>query len=319
VRNAVVTGNPIEPLSLKVGEWAAWPGLVEQELRFVSDTRLWWAFPWLDRHLDSTYSGSVGFGPAFAVFFVPGLILCLVGAFRRGVRPETRAAFLTVPALVAVGIAAWWVGKHHLPRFLVPAMALACAPIGLVWEAAAAKARVALVIVLLAAVAFSTGETMRVVFREDDITWSYVRGTTRDAFYHMPEFIHRLPVGTKILLLKPSKHDFYQTYRYPLVGSLPGNDVMMEQDYGVTFDLKEDGALSGHAALVDTGVEYLFLRTLGLKPFTTWFDNYPWLYKSVMDTIEFSYPWYREAVAVTPEGERLGAGHVITKVYRVIH
>jgi hypothetical protein len=318
VRNALITGNPIEPLSPNIGYWIATPGL-DQQFGFVSNATQWWLFPWMDRHLKSTYSGSAGFGAAFAVFFLPALLVSVAAGLRRGARPEARGTLLAVPAMVTLGVVAWWTGKNHLPRFLLPVAALACAPIGLLWDAMAGKVRVALSVILIVAIAFSGAETLRIVFRADDITWSNGHGIARDEFYRVPGLVYRLPVGTKILLLKPTDHDYYQTYRYPLAGRLPGNEVVMEDDYGVTFDLKRDGAFAAHGALVAYGIDYIFMRFFGGRPHTTWFDNYPWLYEKVVDTTEKSYSWYRTSLAVTPEGDLLGAGHVATKMYRVLH
>ncbi len=316
VRNIVITGNPIEPLSPVLGSWIESSGL-GQEFQFVSARMLWWVYPFMDTHIDETYSGSAGFGAAFAVLFLPGLVLCVRGALNRKLDAAFRTSCLAIAGLVAVAVLGWWFGKHHLPRFLLPAMALACIPMAFVFEGVSRKARSILAVVLAAAVLFSALETLRIVFRDEHHIWSHHHGKSRAAHYRMPPIIYRLPVGTRILLLAPTAHNFYQTYRYPLVGSLPGNDIVMEEDVGVDFDIKKEGALDVYRDLIDTEIEYVFMRTVGLKPFTTWFDNFPELYEPIVDEVERSYPWYRVSIAVTPEGEVLGGGTVVTKMYRV--
>jgi len=219
---------------------------------------------------------------------------------------------------VVVGVVGWWFAKHHLPRFLLPVMALACAPVALLLDAVPKRprvARVALVVVAVVAIAGSAAETMRVVFRGDDITWSHMGGADRAEFYAMPEFVYELPPGTKVLLLAPTEEDYHQTFRYPLVGELPGNDVVMEGDVGVLLDRRSPESV--RRSMAGAGIEYVFLRTIGLKQFTTLFDSYPESFPKVYDDRRPSYPWYRESFAFTPSGEYLGPGMVITKIHAV--
>lgn len=58
----------------------------------------------------------------------------------------------------------------------------------------------------------------------------------------------------------PTDHNLYQTHRYPLLASLPGNEVVVEDDVGVRLDIKGMNALSAHEALRDAGIDYLFMR-----------------------------------------------------------
>jgi hypothetical protein len=310
VRNAIATGNPVAPLSLSPAAVIGMKGL-DQQFQFVPRLSSWWIYPLLDRHVNASYSGSAGFGAAFGAFFLPSLAVTLATARRRGNMRTT----LTLTALILVGAAGWWLGKHHLPRFLLPVMGLACAPAAVLLDGVTRRARTVLIGAAVVAIAFSAAETLRIVFRDDDITWSYQGGVSHAAFYHMPDLIYALPPGTKILLLSPTRNDFYQTFRYPLVGRLPGNDVVMEDDVGVSI-----GRLSAtqvHRDLKREGIDYVFLRTIGLKPFTTHFDDNPASYRKVYDETAWSYPWYRESFAFTPEGEYLGRGLAITKIYAI--
>ncbi len=317
IRNLAVTGNPIEPLSLSLAEWAGSSGL-EQEFQFVPTRGSWWVFPMIDRHLKTSYSGSAGFGAAFAAFALPGFALLVWRASARNLGRTLRTKNAVVLASIVLVVVAWWFGKHHLPRFLLPAMALATVPAALVFDSVRGRARAVLCVVLAVAVLFSAAETLRVAFLDDDVTWSHHRGASREEFYHVPDVIYELPVGTRILLLQPTVHNYYQTFRYPLIGSLPGNEVLMEEDVGIGFDIKNEGALGAYRDLIDADIEYVFMRTIGVKPYETWFDDFPDLYEKVVDKTERSYPWYRVSIAVTPEGEVLGGGTVVTKMYRVI-
>jgi hypothetical protein len=312
-RNAIHTGNPIEPLPLGPGQWGAWesPGF---ELQFVPRPSLWWIFPWIDRQLVAGYNGAAGYGAAFGALFLPGLILC-ARAIRSRVRHYERATLLIAMAL---GVAGWWFGKFHLPRLLLPVVALACAPIALVFDAVTRGARRALIVLLAVALAFSAAETLRITFLGRDITWTHRGRVDHREFYRMPDLIYELPAGTRILLLEPSSDDLYKTYRYPLVGALPGNDVVMEDDVGVGMDLAARGAVLGHIDLHAHAIDYVFMRIQTHRPRETWFDAYPHLYEKVVDLVEPGYPWYREAYSVDADGEIVGRALVATQMYRVL-
>jgi hypothetical protein len=92
----------------------------------------------------------------------------------------------------------------------------------------------------------------------------------------------------------------------------------METDIGVTFDVKSDGADGAHPDFLAAGIEYVFMRTVGVTPYTTWFDNFPDLYEKVYDKVEVSYPWYRVGFRFDENGELIGRGHAVTKMYRVL-
>ena len=201
---------------------------------------------------------------------------------------------------------------------LLVAVGLACAPAALVFDAVTRQARRVLVVVLTLALAFSAAETLRITFRGRDITWTHRGGVDRREFYRMPDLIYELPAGTRILLLKPSADDIYLTYRYPLAGDLPGNDVVMEDDVGVEMNLAERGAVLGHLDLHEQAIDYVFMRVQTHRPRTTWFDSYPHLYEKAVDVIEPGYQWYRETYAVDEDGEIVGRALVATKMYRVL-
>ena len=311
IRNAVAAGNPIAPLSLSPGAWIGTAGLTQQ-FQFVPDLSSWWVYPWLDKHVNASYSGSAGFGAAFATLFLPGIVTSILVARSNGALRRV----LVLAAMIVLGVLSWWFGKHHLPRFLLPVMGLACAPMALVFDAVSGRARVALLAVTVLAMTLSAAQTVRIVFREDSITWSHRGGVDRAEFYRMPALIYELPPGTRILLLSPTEQDYHQTFRYPLAGTLPGNDVVMEDDVGLS--LGRQSAEQVHEDLRSAGIEYVFLRTVGLKPFTTWFDDNPAVYHRIHDEVEWSYPWYRESFAYTPSGEYLGPGTIITKIYAVL-
>lgn len=316
IRNTIVTGSPIFPLPTSLGQWTLTVDL-KQQAYFVPSERAWLVFPWLDRHLGSTYSGSAGYGAAFGALFLPAVLLCAGLVFDRRSGRDLRLRVAGLLVLTVSCVVAWWLGRHHLPRFLWPAAALAAAGTGALFQNVTRGARRLLSAVLAVGLAFSAAETLRITFRDHDVTWSHLGGVSREAFYQMPKEVYALPMGTKILLVKRTGHDFYQTYRYPLVGNPPGNDVVMEADVGIGVDVSRQGAEGVYPGLREAGVDYVFMRFFGKRGNETPFDDYPELYPKLLDDVQMNYPWYRESKAVTPEGVYLGPGFVTTKLYRV--
>lgn len=314
VQNWIVTGNPVAPLTVRLAGATFWQGIDvasvygQQQFHYVADVRAWWLFPWLDRTRGGSYSGSAGFGAAFATFALPGLILCLSSVRRRVSTPlGLRLCRITLCALVILGAATWWFGGHHLPRLLLPTVALALPTVAIVLDAVTRRARQALTVILALALAFSALEALRILYQEDDITSSMLpRHVTKAQFYHMPQQIGTLPPGTKILLVQASDHEYYATFRYPLVGNLPGNEVVMEGDVGVGFSVLRDGPRGAHDALVRENVQYIFIRTFAIDPYHTTYDQHPELYAKVFDRVEEPYPWHRKGAPL------------VTKIYQVV-
>ncbi len=307
VRNLLVTGSPVAPLLL--AESTALPeGWIEQQFQFVTSVVQWWAQPLIDRH-SGTYTGSAGFGAAFGMLYIPAIVIYLESVVAKGTAPEVRRKRGALLVAIVLGVAAWWFGGHHLPRYLLPMVALACAPLTLLLEAVKKRARVALLSLVVVALAFSTAETMRIVYRDGDLTWSNLGGVERKEFYRVPDVIEEFPAGTKIMVLRVFDDEFYfGTFRYPLVGRLPGNDIVMEADIDFRVSLADMGPAPAHHLLVEAGVDYVFMRVFLNEPFTTWFDERPDLYEPVYKSLDEAYDWYH-----MPEGSR-----VMTRIYRVV-
>ena len=307
VRNLLVTGSPVAPLLL--AESAALPeGWIEQQFQFVTSAVQWWAQPLIDRQ-SGTYTGSAGFGAAFGMLYIPAIVIYLESVVAKGTAPKLRRKRGALLAAIVLGVAAWWFGGFHLPRYLLPMIALACAPLALLLETVKRRARVALLFLVVVALIFSTAETMRIVYRDGDLTWSNLGGVERKEFYRVPDVIEELPFSTKIMLLRVFDEDcYFGTFRYPLVGRLPGNDVVMEADIEFRASLSGMDPTDAHRLLVEARVDYVFMRVFLHGPFTTWFDDHPDLYEPVYGSLDETYDWYH-----VPEGSR-----VMTRIYKVI-
>ncbi len=307
VRNLLVTGSPVAPLLL--AESTALPeGWIEQQFQFVTSVVQWWAQPLIDRQ-SGTYTGSAGFGAAFGMLYIPAIVIYLETVVAKGTAPKLRRKRGALLVAIVLGVTAWWFGGFHLPRYLLPMVALACAPLALVLETVKKRARIALLLLVAVALAFSAAETMRIVYRDGDLTWSNLGGVEREEFYRVPDVIEELPAGTKIMLLRVFDEEFYfGTFRYPLVGRLPGNDIVMESDIEFRVRLSGMEPAAAHHLLVEARVDYVFMRVFLNEPFTTWFDEHPDLYEPVYKSFDETYDWYH-----VPEGSR-----VMTRIYRVV-
>lgn len=324
LQNWIMTGNPLAPLSVGLGGWTLFSGTEvaeafgHQQFRYVLTPAQWLWFPWIDRAVQGSYSSSVGFGAAFAVFALPAFVLSGLTARPGAVSGTWELRRVALLALVVSSVAAWWFGGFHLPRYLLPAFALACVPIALLFDLVTSAVRRVLVVALAVSVVFSAVEALRVVYVTDDLESSRKSFVTKAEHYHMPSLVYELPAGTKILLLDIPGVSVFRTFRYPVVGSLPGNEVVMMGDVGVETDLLRDGPVLGHSSLVRERVDYVFLRTLALPAGPTLFDKYPSLYEKVLDTVEEPYDWYRKGYLPTPGDGFDVRAPAVTKMYRVL-
>lgn len=300
LQNWIVAGNPFAPLAVGVGGWEIWSGVGvgetygAQELGYVARASGWILFPWIDQAKQGSYSSSVGFGAAFAALAGPGLVLGIAKLRASGGERRQPLSLVAVVALIAIVVATWWFSGFRLPRYLIPAFALACAPVALLFDSAGRIARSVLVAVLVVGATFSALESLRVVYGTDDLVASKQGFPTRSEHYHMPEMVYGFPEGTRILLLQVSESSLYQTFRYPLVGNLPGNTVVMMGDHEVGFGIFREGPVAAHRALLADDIDYIFMRTLALEPQATIFDQNPELYVRVLELVEPPYEWYRK-------------------------
>jgi hypothetical protein len=330
VQNAFMTGNPFAPMLIKIGGWVVFGGgdiaatFGEQQLTYVSGPASWLAFPWIDRaivgdtEVVGTYSASVGFGAVFAAFLVPSLAVLA----HRAARWRSGPTDLRAPALlifVLLGVFAWWFGGFHLPRYVWPVLALAFAPMALLFDRLRGLARSVLIGVFAVAALVTSAETARIVFDGNDFMSSRLtRGTTSRSYYHMPDLIYELPAGTRILINEPTDDTYHRTFRYPLVGDLPGNDVVMAGDVGVELDLASADTGAIHRKIRTEGIEYVFSRTLISQPRRTWFDTFPDRYAAVIDTIERPYRWHRSGMVAVHESGAIMGYPAVTRIYRVL-
>ncbi len=310
--NWIATGNPVAPFALRVGGTELWPGLDpadiygEQQFNYVHSVADWWWFALRDRALSGSYSAGAGFGAAFVALVIPAALWMGVDAISAKRWDYRRKGRLLVLSLAAVALASWWVAGHRLPRYLLPAVAIPMPALGVLLESCRRPLRRALEIMLIIAVGFSTLESLRVFYSENDLTSSFLGHRNKQDMYGMPGWVYSLPPDSKIALTRVTDHQYYSTFRYPLIGGVPGNSVVMEDDAGTSFSIVRDGVRGMHEGLIRDGVDYLFIRAFGLEPCKTAFDMHPDLYEPILDLVGSPYQWYRKG------------SPVLTKAYRVL-
>lgn len=334
-QNWIVTGNPFAPVLVRLGEWTVFEGMDvastfgEQQLTYVLKPLGWLGFPWIDRAIVGravgaatkvvgTYTSSAGFGAVFAAFLVPavGVLVTRVVRRRAGAVDPRRPMLL---AFIVLGMAAWWLGGFHLPRYLWPALALVYAPMALLFDAVRGRVRTALIAIFVVAAAFSSLETVRIIHASGDFVSKRLPwGTTNQDYYHMPDLIYGLPAGTRILLYEPTDDTYHRTFRYPLIGNLPGNDVVMVDDVGVDIIPADEDTALHHQDIRREGIEYIFSRTLLSQPRHLWYDAFPNRYQPVLDVIERPYVWHRLGIVTVLESGALMGYPAVTKIYRVL-
>lgn len=324
-QNWIATGNPFAPVLVRLGQWTVFNGIDvasaygSQQLAYVPVPIGWWVFPWVDRWLmHGTYSGSVGFGAVFAAFAIPAVAVLGRGALkRRAGEADLRAPLLF--AFVVLGVAAWWFGGFHLPRYLWPFLALLYAPVALLFDEVRGRGRALMVGMFAVAALFSSLETVRLIHAGNDFLWSRVPwGTTKREYYHIPDLIYRLPAGTRILLYRPTDDYYCRLFRYPLIGDLPGNDVIMAGDVGVRLAEAGGDTASLHNGIRRERIEYIFSRTLTSPPIRLCFDDCPNRYEQLVATLEPQYRWHRRGIPVHRGTSVVRDFPVVTKIYRVL-
>lgn len=324
-QNWIATGNPFAPVLVRLGQWTVFDGMDiasaygSQQLAYVPAPAAWWVFPWIDRWLmHGTYSGSVGFGAVFAAFAVPAAAVLGRGALKRRAREADLRAPLLL-ALIVLGVAAWWFSGFHLPRYLWPFLALLFAPAALLFDEVRGLGRALLVGIFVVAALFSSLETVRLIYAGDDFLWSRPPpGTTKREYYHIPDLIYRLPAGTRILLYMPTDSYYYRLFRYPLVGDLPGNDVVMAGDVGLQLTEAYGDTAALNEGIRRERIEYIFSRTTTSPPMRLWFDDWPHRYRQLVATVEPQYRWHRRGIPVRSPTDVVRDFPVVTRIYRVL-
>lgn len=130
------TGNPFYPLSINFSHWIipavvrpTWmaPSGYADEI-FVRSTLEWFIYPWIEYKKGNgfIYTDDSGLGAAFASIIVVGAFFSGFLAFKNRHEKTSRLHFTVLVTLIFM-LLIWWFVLDRVPRFAIPAFAVACA------------------------------------------------------------------------------------------------------------------------------------------------------------------------------------------------
>jgi len=253
VRNEMATGNPLYPLAIHFGPIAL-NGLDRNAFvdphgtGVLGPTLKALTYPWVEYVWDNgvPFDEHRGLGPAFAIFWIPSLLVACVAAFR-----SRRIAVMF--ALFVLSWLVWWGPLYRVLRFGLPVIALLCVFGALFYERLSASIRKPVGALLASSTALGCLMCLSVPAR-DFAERIHAHSWSRAVYYGYPDIVDRLPPGSRVLNRVPAASNFI------LEGSKLTNVVVTLPESAKPSALCEGG--SGYAVTEgDNGSEDAVLRT----------------------------------------------------------
>jgi hypothetical protein len=235
------TGNPLHPISIQFSQWMI-PIPIRPDYMMPSeyaDTKYvrsileWFIYPWVEYQKGGTFSynpGS-GVGAAFATLITVCVINSLFSVIKNWRRRNNRLNLALFSGFVVM-LVLWWFVLDRVPRFMIPALALACglsAPTlamliranSLIFRALVLSSVSITCALLIALPSYQFYERTKYGF------WQ------RSSEYHYPPIIDKLPEGSVIWNRGHELHNF------PLAGDRLSNKVIPRYwgEYGTAHEL----------------------------------------------------------------------------------
>lgn len=222
------TGNPFYPFSIKLSQWMNPSSFRPERMmpsgyadsKYVRSMLGWFVYPWVEYQRGGTFSynpGS-GFGAAFAAAVPVGVMFSAVSTVKNWHKKANRL-YLTMLLTLLVMLLLWWFVLDRVPRFLIPALALACGLTAPVFaNLIRAKLRIFKVLILssisLTCAMLIATPLYQLHSRIQSDSWQ------RSTEYHYPPFIDQLPEGSVIW------NRGHPLSNFPLVGRYLSNKVI---------------------------------------------------------------------------------------------
>ena len=227
LRSFEATGNLFYPLSIKLSQWMdpssfrpKWMMPKEYaDSKYVRSIMEWFVYPWVEYKRDgSSYSPGSGFGAAFASTVTVGVIFSALSTLKNWYKEEKRL-HLTLLLALLLAMLLWWFVLDRVPRFSIPALALACgltAPVFSRLINAKSKIFNALILssVSVTCVLLLALPVYQLYSRIQSGAWQ------RSSEYHYPSLIDELPNGSVIW------NRGHELSNFPLAGRYLSNKVI---------------------------------------------------------------------------------------------
>jgi hypothetical protein len=221
------TGNPFYPLSIKISQWMDLSSFRPEGMtpkgyadsKFVRSMLEWFVYPWVEYHPGGTlYSPNSGFGAAFASTVTVGLMFSALSTIKNWHKKENLlhlVLFLTLLVMLLL----WCFVLARMPRFAIPALALACGLTAPVFaNLIRAKSRIFKVLILsslsVTCAMLAAYQVYQLHSRIQSGIWQ------RSSEYHYPSLIDQLPKGSVIW------NRGHHLSNFPLAGRSLSNKVI---------------------------------------------------------------------------------------------
>lgn len=270
-RATILTGNPLFPLSGQFLGFVFAPGTTptsitptDYDLQFVRTRLEWLIYPWVEFKLaGNPFSTGSGLGPAFAAFVPIGVLYTVTVVHSARVRGVAMG--------LALAVVVWATALHRVPRFgifIVLGMCGLAGPFIQAYRVRAPRAFAALWVTAL-----GTGAAITSLVPLTALGYRVARGERdRASSYDLPPWLDRLPAGSTVINLNPSREYFNN---FALAGRHLGTTVVPY---------------------------WRALESLPTAPCGAWIvDRVP--FQSLPDSIHLLALGYRPVAGVVPAGE----------------
>ncbi len=262
VRNAVLTGNPVYPMAVNVGNVALFDGVDASvyfpERPILTQIRRWWAYPWHEhRSVGYHYGVGDGLGATFATFVPLGVLACVTLPAFWNARRGSRRWRLVVLALAGTGPLLFATLCHQTFRFILPMILLSTILAAWFVERVAYRYPRWLGVALTTSLSV-TGIVATLMPAKNMLGRFKDSVQDRSTFYEIPSMVDTLPTGSIILNLDA------HTKNYALSGILRTNQVVGPSAWEQKLASQSDPSReSRHLdAVADFAPDYIFVSGL---------------------------------------------------------
>jgi hypothetical protein len=187
--------------------------------KYVRSILEWFVYPWVEyKRGGSAYSPGSGFGAAFASTVTVGVMFSALSTVKNWYKKEKRLHLTLLLALFLMSLL-WWFVLDRVPRFTIPALALACGLTAPVFARLINAKSQIFKALILSSVSVTCSLLLSVPVYQ---LYSRIQSGVwqRSSEYHYPSLIDHLPNGTVIW------NRGHELSNFPLAGRYLSNKVI---------------------------------------------------------------------------------------------